>query len=211
MTSIKDKSSYITWMPVTYKAQNGHPRDVRTFIFDRSHILEYMVRKYKLKGKTDDDTMHNCCIFVQDHIRYVSDSDTHSQNEFWQNPEDTLARGTGDCEDGAILMKSLSLIAGVPDWKCKIVAGMVRGGGHAYCTYIQGNRQVIMDWCYWPTRHRPENKKALGEDTRYKEVWFSFNHDHCYSGRSVVYSKGKVAMDAMAMPKLHAQKPDWME
>ena len=123
--------------PVTYKAQDGNPRDVRTFIFDRSFILEWIVRKYKLKGKTHEDTMYKCCNFVQDSITYKSDSDTHSQNEFWQNPEDTLARGTGDCEDGAILMKSLSLIAGVPDWKCKIVAGMVRGGGHAYCTFIR--------------------------------------------------------------------------
>ena len=175
--------------PVVYNAQDKKPRDPRTFIFDRSYILEDAVHKYHLKGSTDEETMLNCCLFVQDHVKYVSDSKSRRQTEYWQNPEDTLTRGTGDCEDGAILMKSLTLVAGIPDWKVKIVAGHVRGGGHAYCTFITKNdRQVIMDWCYWPTRAGFSSRKTIKEDERYGEVWFSFNHNHTYSGKSRTYS-----------------------
>ena len=35
-------------------------------------------------------------------MRYVSDSDAHGEREFWQAPQETIARGTGDCEDFAI-------------------------------------------------------------------------------------------------------------
>jgi predicted transglutaminase-like cysteine proteinase len=111
-------------VPVLYNAQYGRPRDVRTFIFDVSHMLETMVSEYKLKGVNDDETMLNCCLFVQKYIRYIGDVETKGQTEFWQNPEDTLTAGRGDCEDGALLMKSLTLVAGMPDWKCKVVAVM---------------------------------------------------------------------------------------
>jgi hypothetical protein len=39
---VRDKAyweSRFKKMPVTYKAQNGHPRDVRTFIFDYRFLL----------------------------------------------------------------------------------------------------------------------------------------------------------------------------
>lgn len=175
--------------PVVYNAQDKKPRDIRNFIFSRSYILEDVIYRYKLKGVDDNDTMLKCCLFVQDRIKYVSDSKSRSQTEYWQNPEDTVARKTGDCEDGAILMKSLTLIAGVPDWKVKIVAGHVKGGGHAYCTYItDDDRQVIMDWCYWPTRVNFSGRKTIKEDDRYGEVWFSFNYRNTYSGKSKTYS-----------------------
>ena len=145
--------------PVIYRAQNGNPRDVRTFLFDASHVLDKYIDYYKLKGHDDEDTMYRIVVFVIDYLRYVGDDITKGQPEYWQNPEDTIVTMKGDCEDGAILIKSLSLAAGVPDWKVKIMAGMVVGGGHAYCTYIRNDEtQVILDWCYWPNKKQIDDR-----------------------------------------------------
>jgi hypothetical protein len=134
---------------IIYNAQYGRPRDVRTFIFDRSFILEDVLIDYGIVHEGNDDkTMHKILMSVITYFKYVGDEKTKGQPEFWQNPEDSVTAGTGDCEDGAILIKSLSLVAGIPDYKVKIGAGMVKGGGHAYVIYLRDDdTQCILDWC----------------------------------------------------------------
>jgi predicted transglutaminase-like cysteine proteinase len=155
--------------PVIYRAQNNNPRDVRTFLFDNSHILKLYVDHYNMVGIDDEDTMRRVTLWVIDHLQYIGDQVYRGQPEYWQNPEDTIITLKGDCEDGAILIKSLSLCAGVPDWKVKIMAGEVVGGGHAYCTFIRyDDTQVILDWCYWPNRLRIAERKPRDQETNYK-------------------------------------------
>ena len=179
--------------PILYRAQDGNVRDVRNFIFEHSYILDQVIENYNLRGSSDDETVLKCCLFVQDSIRYVGDEIARGQVEYWQNPEDTITRGTGDCEDGAILMKSLTQCAGVPDWKVKIVAGDVKGGGHAYCTYIRNNdTQCVMDWCYWPNRLPVNARKEFKNEENYYSIWFSFNNDHSYAETKVTYAAGAV-------------------
>lgn len=180
--------------PVIYRAQNGNPRDVRTFLFDNSYVLKAYVDHYKLVGIDDEDTMRRILLWVQDHLQYVGDTQNKGQVEYWQNPEDTIITLKGDCEDGAILIKSLSLVAGVPDWKCKILAGEVVGGGHAYCAFIRyDDVQVILDWCYWPNRLRIAQRKPRDQETNYKEVWFSWDKEFSYVPRPVEYENGKIS------------------
>lgn len=179
--------------PVIYNAQDSRPRDVRNFIFPKSYILEDIVKKYKLAGKTPEDTMYKCCLFVIDYIKYVGDLEARGQQEYWQTPEDTIARRQGDCEDGAILMKSLALCAGIPDWRVKIVAGNVTGGGHAYCTFIRDDDvQVICDWCYWPNRLPMKARQKFEDEANYQDVWFSFNYAKTYAAAKIVYKDGKI-------------------
>ena len=183
---------------VIYEAQDSNPRDVRNFVFDKSYILDRIIKKYRLKGPNDDETVWRCCMFVQDYIKYVGDEEARGQLEFWQYPEDTLIRGTGDCEDGAILMKTLTLCAGVPDWKVKIVAGNVKGGGHAYCTYIRDDdTQCILDWCYWPNRLKINRRPDFLNESNYYEIWFSFNHNHSYAETKIIYKEGKISSDSI--------------
>lgn len=180
-----------TKQPVIYRAQNGNPRDVRTFLFDNSHILKLYIDHYDLRGIDDEDTMRRILVWVIDHLQYVGDPQTKGQPEFWQNPEDTIITLKGDCEDGAILIKSLSLVAGVPDWKVKILAGEVVGGGHAYCTFIRyDDVQVILDWCYWPNRLRIAERPARQFEENYLEVWFSWDKKHSYVPKPTEYTQG---------------------
>ena len=178
--------------PVIYRAQNGNPRDVRTFLFDDSYILKLYVDHYNLVGIDDEDTMRRILLWVMDHLVYVGDETTKGQREFWQNPEDTIITLRGDCEDGAILIKSLALVAGVPDWKVKILAGNVVGGGHAYCTFIRyDDVQVILDWCYWPNRLRIAERPRRQDEENYLEVWFSWDKKYSYVPKPTEYSQGK--------------------
>lgn len=180
--------------PVVYRAQHGHLRDVRNFIFPRSYILDEAIRRYNLRGTDDNSTVYKCLMFIIDAIKYVSDVDSRAQKEFWQYPEDTYARRCGDCEDGAILLKSLTLCAGVPDWKVKVAAGEVKGGGHAYCTYIRDDdTQIILDWCYWATRKSIEQRPDILNEPNYYEIWFSFNNQYSYAETKVLYAEGKSA------------------
>jgi len=167
---------------VVYKAQYGRLRDVRTFIFDRSFILEDVIKNHNLVGKEDNETMYNILIFVMNHVKYTGDVETKGQKEFWQNPEDTITLGKGDCEDGAILIKSLSLIAGVPDYKVRIAAGAVKGGGHAYVLYVRSDdTQCVLDWCYWPNKILIKDRKKFEEEENYYDIWFSFNKEFSFS------------------------------
>jgi len=177
--------------PIIYRAQNGNPRDVRTFLFDVSHILKVYIDHYRLKGADDEDTMYKIVMFVIDNLQYIGDDVNKGQPEYWQNPEDTIITMKGDCEDGAILIKSLALAAGVPDWKVKILAGMVVGGGHAYCTYIRYDEsQVILDWCYWPNRKRIEDRLERKDESNYLDVWFSFDKRYGYAPKPTEYTNG---------------------
>ena len=180
--------------PIIYRAQYGNPRDVRTFLFDSSYILEAYVKHYNLKGIDDEDTMHNILLWVIDYLHYVGDGINKGQVEYWQNPEDTIITLRGDCEDGAILIKSLSLVAGVPDWKVKILAGEVVGGGHAYCTFIRYDEsQVILDWCYWPNRLVISKRPHREDEKNYKDVWFSFDKKYSYAPRPIEYSSSDIS------------------
>ena len=162
--------------PIIYNAQYGRPRDVRTFLFTRSHILEQTIERCKLRGKNDDSTMYKILMFVIDFLKYTGDKETKGQAEFWQNPEDTLMSGRGDCEDGAILIKSLALVAGIRDYKLKVAAGNVKGGGHAYCIYLRDDDTwCILDWCYWPNKLPISERKKWSDEENYYDIWFTFN------------------------------------
>ena len=184
-----------TVQPIVYSAQDNCQRDVRTFIFDVSYILETYVNHYQLKAGNDNDTMYKILMWVMDNFKYIGDEDTRKQIEYWQNPEESLNTMTGDCEDGAILIKSLSLVAEVPDWKVKIMCGDVVGGGHAYCTYIRDDdSQCLLDWCYWPNNLPINQRPARENESNYKAVWFSFDKMHGYAPKATKYSAGEISI-----------------
>lgn len=177
---------------VTYDAQYGRPRDPRTFLFDRSYLLRDVVQKHKLAGKNDNEAMYKILMYVMGNLKYTCDEDTKKQVEYWQNPEDTLTLRKGDCEDGAILIKSLSLVAGIPDYKVKIAAGHVKGGGHAYVVYLRDDdKWCILDWCYWPNKLPINKRKSFAQEKNYYDIWFSFNKKFTFSSVKRKYGPGK--------------------
>ena len=82
-----------------------------------------------LKVLTDFDTIRD---WVSSNISYRYDQEIYG-GEYWQLPSETLTRGTGDCEDFALLLCSLLLAYGVPDDQVYVAVGFdVEDGFHSY-------------------------------------------------------------------------------
>ena len=159
--------------------------DVRQMVWEDDYILQGIVKKSNLVKETMDLTAHACQRYVCRHLRYIGDEKSSKLEECWQFPNETVLLKTGDCEDGAILMASLMLNAGIPSWRVRVTAGMVQeaptaeAGGHAYVTYCreQDNNWVILDWCYFADSKISVSNKPLANKVKYyKDIWFSFNN-----------------------------------
>lgn len=183
---------------ITYKAQKGIERDPRTYIFNKSYILEKVIRKMKLP-KEDNKKAYAILLWVMRNIKYTGDKELHQQKEYWQTPEETIALKKGDCEDGALLIKSLALVAGISDYKMKICCGNVKGGAHAYVIYLRENIDdfrkgtwCVLDWVYWPSLLPVEKRKEHKDEIKYLDIWFTFNKEFTFAQHKAEYSKGKL-------------------
>jgi len=87
-------------------------------------------------------------------IFYQSDKKTHDLPDVWQTPGETLMLNTGDCEDGAILIASMLLNAGLKADDVWIAIGPVEvdtgaeDGYHAWVMYQHKGEWYPIDWCY---------------------------------------------------------------
>lgn len=197
--------------PIIYdgRALRGKTRrigaDVKTFITTNDEILKNVVSKYRLSKSSMDDTAWAVQKWVVRFLTYKYDEEINNCPEFWQFPFETLQSEVGDCEDGAILITSLMIEAGVPAWRSKVAAGYVQAsptapqGGHAYNIYLADDANWrICDWCYYedsdtPVKNKPTAKSG-GQNNAYKDVWFSFNNEYSWNQRSLRLG-GRVAND----------------
>ena len=166
------------------------PIDVRNMIFEDDDLLKGVTKGFS--GRSNDELAWSCQRWIVRNIRYVGDKEKTGIEECWQYPNETLVTLTGDCEDGAILMASLMLNCGIPSWRVRVTAGLVKSGkgaetgGHAYVTYCResDNNWVILDWCYYEDSARSiKDKPIFNKVSMYKEIWFSFNNLYSWSNK----------------------------
>lgn len=179
--------------------------DVKIFITDKDEIVQNIVKQYKLKKSTYDATALAVQQWVVKFLTYKYDDDLNLTPEFWQFPFETLQSNYGDCEDGAILITSLCIAAGIPSWRVKVCAGYVQSsptapqGGHAYCLYLADDGEFrILDWCYYEDSRIQVSQKPLakngGQRNSYKDVWFTFNNEYSWNQTSLTVSS-RIAND----------------
>jgi predicted transglutaminase-like cysteine proteinase len=175
--SAKDKELENYWntkIPKTnlrYSAR-GKPMDVRKFFTDRNDKAPHY-----LAGTNDKRALY-CLDYVAKKIKYTRDA--HGEN--WQYANETMLLKAGDCEDGAILMANMMLKSGIPYWRIRLNAGDVKGGGHAYVTYLResDNTWYVMDWCYWYQSSK-DFKKTWTDAKNYFGIWFSWNTKYIFA------------------------------
>lgn len=175
--------------------------DVRDFVQPRDSSVNKFVRGIKIATQPNDVKAYEVQNLVKNKLRYVGDKENSGHAEFWQFPFETMILSIGDCDDGSILMATCLIAAGIPNWRVRVAAGLVKTdsvtaptGGHAYCCYCResDNNWVVLDWCYYPDNTVPVAKKQLLRDNKnYLDVWFSFNDEYAWGRKSLVFNGTK--------------------
>lgn len=202
--------------------------DVRNFITPRDVILQEIVRKYGLDRGDLNDRAHAVQKFVVSYLTYKYDSDSQDCPEFWQFPFETLHSEIGDCEDGAILISSLCIAAGIPEWRVKVAAGYVQNsptapqGGHGYSIYLADRQDsprkqewVILDWCYYEDSRVAPHVKPLAKNggvrNAYKDTWFTFNNELSWNQSSLKIGAGRVSQHQTTQMEEAVQQEDALQ
>jgi hypothetical protein len=135
-------------------AQYGGPRiliDPRVFFTPLDNAVP------TVSGDSYDDKAFAALRHVIRSVRYQTDRSLYDAVEHWPFAYETVSLRAGDCDGGAILLANILLKSGVPYWRVRLNAGDVKGGGHAWVTYLResDNQWVILDWCF------VDNKRTL--------------------------------------------------
>lgn len=149
-----------------------------------------------------DSQMISILRYVNTNLTYISDKSTWSMLEYWQEGDITASLGTGDCEDGAILMYLIARIKGVPENRLLLLCGSVNGGGHCWLAYKPNGLPVdyvFLDWCYFVNTsdinsrnkfsvidnsiYEYDNNNELTplSSSNYLNIWNAFNENHSYT------------------------------
>ena len=139
-------------------------------------LADTIVDKYD----SDDTKMYKIEQWVQNNITYVSDAEQYKEPELWAFPTMTIDSMEGDCEDGAFLIHSLALHAGVDSDRLRTYGGIVVTGagtgvgGHAWTAYKResDNEWIVLDWCYWAQSSALSERQSMSEDLKYLDDWF---------------------------------------
>lgn len=121
--------------------------------------------------------------WVHDNLPYVTDEENYGVSELWAPPVLALRKGSGDCEDGAFLVHSLLLHAGIPFERIRTYGGTVKvgqgaeTGGHGWTAYKRqaDDQWVVLDTSYY-INDLPVNKRTpMKDDRNYIDDYFYFN------------------------------------
>jgi len=189
--------------------------DVKAFIKKNDAILWHVLTQLELRKETPNETALAVQNFVCNFLKYKYDEIASECPEFWLFPFEAIQSEIGDCEDGAILIASLLINAGVPSWRVKVCAAQVMAdpvfapsdtelGGHAYCIYLADRPEserklewVILDWCYLQDPEVPIEEKPLardgGTEGAYREIWFTFNDEQSYAQSSFEVKERRIS------------------
>ena len=166
---------------VKYKAQNGYYRDIRTLINYPSWIADDVLKKTGIKSKSisEKEKMNLIMKWVHNNIKYKKDIAQWKSPEFWADSDIILQQLRDDCEGYSIVLKTMTLAANIPDWKVKVVAGYTKNNkGHSYCIYLDKENKWVTADATWTDKI---GKIPHKEDTRYGNIWFTFNKQHTFS------------------------------
>lgn len=189
--------------------------DVKAFLKKDDAILWHVITQIGLRRDTPNETALAIQNFVCNFLKYKYDDLTSDCPEFWQFPFESIQSEIGDCEDGAILIASLLINAGIQSWRVKVCAAQVMAdpvvapseselGGHAYCIYLADRADskrklewVVLDWCYLQDPEVPIEKKPLardgGQEEAYKDIWFTFNDEHSWAQSAFEVKDGRIS------------------
>lgn len=129
---------------------------------------------------SDDVKMEKIQKWVVENIEYMTDEDQYGYAELWVPPVMLLLTQKGDCEDGAFLIMSLGLNAGVDPARLRMYGGFVdagpgaASGGHGWVAYRResDDEWVAVDFSYYPDLRPMDDRIPLKDDNKYVDDYF---------------------------------------
>ncbi len=99
------------------------------------------------RGLNEVATLERVNRWVNRQIVYADDARNYRQRDFWATAEETIARGSGDCEDFAILKMHMLRAAGIDDDRMKLVLlrDMAINADHALLLVRSATGWVVLD------------------------------------------------------------------
>ena len=114
--------------------------------------IERVVKTIVRDRDSNDNKVYKIEKWVRDNVEYHSDKKQFNMNERWTMPMETLQRRKGDCEDGAILLMSFAVTAGIPKERIRLYAPIVTSNGyHASVAYRRESDDNWV-WVEWTIR-----------------------------------------------------------
>ena len=135
---------------------------------------------------SDDVKMVKIQRWVVFNIDYMTDEEQYGYAELWVPPVMVLNTMKGDCEDGAFLIMSLALNAGVDPERLRLYGGFVEvgdgaaTGGHAWVAYRResDDEWVAVDFSYYANLWPMDYRTPLKEDERYIDDYFFITNQY---------------------------------
>ena len=113
--------------------------------------IDKVVKKIVKDRDSNDSKVYKIEKWVRDNISYHSDKKQFNMNERWTMPMETLQRRKGDCEDGAILLMTFAVTAGIPEDRLRLYAPIITSTGyHASVAYKRESDDEWV-WVEWTT------------------------------------------------------------
>lgn len=144
-----------------------------------------------------------------ENIEYLTDEEQYGLDELWVPPVMLLKTQKGDCEDGAFLIMSLGLNAGVDPSRLRMYGGFVdagagaASGGHGWVAYRResDDEWVAVDFSYYPDLRPMSERVPLKDDQKYVDDYFFLTNQYIviteYTNRvrdpKIYYSDGRVS------------------
>ena len=135
---------------------------------------------------SDDVKMEKIQRWVVYNIQYMTDEEQYGYDELWVPPVMVLKTRKGDCEDGAFLIMSLGLNAGVDPKRLRMYGGFVNAGpgaasgGHGWVAYRResDDEWVVVDFSYYPDLRSMRDRVPMKDDKKYVDDYFFITNQY---------------------------------
>ena len=163
-----------------------NPAYVNFWLQYPNEIIRNLAMTIVDRDDSGDIKMEKIQQWVVDNIEYMSDEEQYGYEELWVPPVMLLKSRKGDCEDGAFLIMSLALNAGVDPERLRMYGGFVdagpgaASGGHGWVAYRResDDEWVAIDFSYYPDLRPMSLRIPLKDDLKYVEDYFFLTNQY---------------------------------
>jgi Transglutaminase-like superfamily len=173
--------SDIKWAVIQLRQHEDSDLGSKEYLQFPNPWLQAFVQHIVSPADNNDEKVYKIEQWVKGNIRYVSHTENYGTPELWAFPLVTLKRSEGGSEDGAYLIHSLALHAGVPADRLRTYGGFVIAdelslttAGHAWTAYRRqmDDRWIVVDWCYWAKDTLLSERIPMSDDHKYIDDYF---------------------------------------